>query len=575
MLTYTIKTSELKNEAIELAYETQISVEDGKLTIKLTGNYNVAVGDEIMFYRNEPDDIKFIEKRKILEKNGNEIIVDGFPLVTWRLKGADFVKFYDNPNSSVQSEYLVMVLETENNCCFSNRTEEDGKNYLANKLYAGEDGMAYQPDGIKRCQGDRVQYSGMFLYTAADVIGGKYIFGNIPENTTISKIYDIGGNEIEEMNLLVPIGDNGKDVHNVVMCKVSNSNRSKCEEIAKNWRYSVFKVEDERFIKRVANAAETSEKWAMQANTKIIAAVMTLNISPMLEQNFGCEMNREDNIKNGFLAAVKDEKKNQAIDYEKQMFTATNSSGEGISEIVYNLHFRMRTGKRVPDTGEYLYTDYGDWKPEDEARWREGEEGDLLGYLGFEDEDVFYRKKKLGMSFLRLSFYDTPYRTNQTLLYSCSIYLDSGKLYEQYVRDVKEKMSINDEKGYVYTSESKLRATVSCRDRYQTKTSSEGFYLYLFPDILTESGETSEATIYMKAEFNHAKYGYTIPMIFSKGRESGYWSEEKGMVEMDELYADMYKEIPISKSEDGQYIWKLPADGEDTVTINLYEPKVN
>ena len=40
---------------------------------------------------------------------------------------------------------------------------------------------------------------------------------------------------------------------------------------------------------------------------------------------------------------------------------------------------------------------------------------DLLYFLNFTNEDVFYQKQKIGKSFLRLSFFDSPNPQNQNL----------------------------------------------------------------------------------------------------------------------------------------------------------------
>ena len=56
---------------------------------------------------------------------------------------------------------------------------------------------------------------------------------------------------------------------------------------------------------------------------------------------------------------------------------------------------------------------------------------------------------------------------------------------------------------------------MTVENKWLSNRTSEGFYLYLFPDgLFDENGDANTGrTIYMKAEFNHAGYGRTIPMM--------------------------------------------------------------
>ena len=65
-----------------------------------------------------------------------------------------------------------------------------------------------------------------------------------------------------------------------------------------------------------------------------------------------------------------------------------------------------------------------------------GYKSDLIGYLNFTDADVYYRKKKISQSFLRLSFYNSKDPVEQKLLYYSTIFLDSGELYGKYIKQL-------------------------------------------------------------------------------------------------------------------------------------------
>ena len=91
------------------------------------------------------------------------------------------------------------------------------------------------------------------------------------------------------------------------------------------------------------------------------------------------------------------------------------------------------------------YVDFGTWETDDNGYWNNyilrsdhkaleptyknyNIYGDLLGYLGFTDDDVYYQKDALKKSFLRLSFYDSPNRETQKLLYYYTIYFDTNMI---------------------------------------------------------------------------------------------------------------------------------------------------
>jgi hypothetical protein len=130
-----------------------------------------------------------------------------------------------------------------------------------------------------------------------------------------------------------------------------------------------------------------------------------------------------------------------------------------------------------------------------------------------------------------------------------------------------------------YINGRKTCASFTVYNRYNRDKSSEGFYLYLFPEYIGK-------TIYMKVEFNHAGYGRTIPLVYIKNGKlpiSYMFKKENGKVitknDLSDLYNDMYIPITIGYDEiNNDYIYSydvpIPAIGEKTV-INLYEPKIN
>ena len=94
---------------------------------------------------------------------------------------------------------------------------------------------------------------------------------------------------------------------------------------------------------------------------------------------------------------------------------------------------------------------------------------------------------------------------------------DDGKVSEDKLngirvnRELKVEKRIDEDK----IEECRLSSQMVVTDKFISNNSSEGFYLYLWKDNVTESA----LDIYMRVEFNHAKYGRIIPftMPYSNG----------------------------------------------------------
>lgn len=144
---------------------------------------------------------------------------------------------------------------------------------------------------------------------------------------------------------------------------------------------------------------------------------------------------------------------------EKDVYYPCLKSGntfKAIDEIVFNLHFRTRdleSWKVIQDDSVEIGNANGNSlilsKNYNECNWfvtdfydyadkiNDSENGktlqmtsDLIGLLNFTDDDVRYRKKKIGKSFLRLSFYSTTNPQTQVLLSTSTIFMDENKLFK-------------------------------------------------------------------------------------------------------------------------------------------------
>lgn len=394
-----------------------------------------------------------------------------------------------------------------------------------------------------------------------------------------------------------------------------------------------------------------------------------------LDNTFSTALNNEQVILNDFVKAETDKVINPIINMEKVLYTPcyindkydentiyrggdTISGIEIIGEreitiaplkevdtIKFNFHFRDRflynttDGYKKDIDGEYVFTNK--WLTQDGVFWngyelvapdaeslspRLGlvsnhgdEQSDLLGYLGFETDDVRFQKDKIRKTFIRLSFYDSIDPRKQNLLYYSTIFMNSSELFDKYVNNTTTKgyvnifdkvtvdsnnvysgISVNYEYNPMGSSVSafdldetkRLSTQITVRDRYNSLSSSEGFYLYLFSQ---NAPKIQPETIYMKVEFNHAGNGRTIPFMLPVDENYNPISimstdfpfrgflekDETGneRVNMEKYYKSIFIELKVVyDSITGKYVWFLPqgmGDKNDrTIVLNLFEAKV-
>lgn len=270
---------------------------------------------------------------------------------------------------------------------------------------------------------------------------------------------------------------------------------------------------------------------------------------------------------------------NKIIDMEKDTYYPVTYDGKVfnyVRNIKFNLHFLQHLGEDWITSGDSLWNgyntmddngarqcffSYGD-TPEDRSS-----QSDLLCYLGFTNNDVKYQKSKLRKSFLRISFYDSMNPGDQNLLSYQTVFFDSGKCFGKYIKymqtkpycqifydengDIPYKLDddtneptdelniwdnfkgvrverepydkLKKDKTHDEIEDYRLSSQFVVTDKYGSDASSEGFYLYLWKDILPVDylGNLGVHDIYMKIEFNHAGYGRVIPFMMP------YWDKKK------------------------------------------------
>lgn len=376
-------------------------------------------------------------------------------------------------------------------------------------------------------------------------------------------------------------------------------------------------------------------------------------------------------IKNNLVETKKHEIINRMVDMEKDIYYPAYMEKKGNQEILtlchqlqFDLHFRTRDlSTWVVNDESATYVNNGgtiienqqpnNWNLFDSYRYSTDTSitkrfqptlklkkdfqffppSDLLYFLNFTNEDVFYQKQKIGKSFLRLLFYDSPNPQNQNLLYSSTIFMSETLLYQKYINADKTK---NDyvtikERGYnrekassrntdiettytvdnsnyakhigvdtepydskngvmTFDEDKRLSSTFIIKNRNECVDSAEGFYLYLFKEYANGFHERS---IYMRVQFNHAGEGKTINFMQMFNKQSNgdktmiNWSSQfnfekhKDGYPLNELYEHLYIEIKVKYDiKNHRFCYYLPQwmseknSDKHTMRLNLFEVKI-
>lgn len=371
-----------------------------------------------------------------------------------------------------------------------------------------------------------------------------------------------------------------------------------------------------------------------------------MGLGVVLEQDYDAKrMFQEYQVNELFVKKIKNSIVPDFIDLEKVRYAPaffevkeneeTPVTGDTIitmylaTGLTFNLHFRTRISGQTMEGDEdidpnilvdmmkYRFEDTWHFNDEmntwngngldDEEKLREDLYSDedfvnssnLIGYLGFTDDDIYNQKNRVKQSFIRLSFYDDKNPLTQNLLCYSTIFFDSGDLFGKYVKrramieekydpDYEEYIQEIDPVVWSPTAETDTCSAVTSQlivnDEYDMTRSGEGFNLYLFREDAPLENEVQN--IYMKVEFNHAGIGRTVPLIFWRKDETG----QAKKLTMQNYLDNLYIPIEISLSDKG-YVYSFPdavsAEDEDNggrcngivwenerLVLNLFEPMV-
>lgn len=384
-----------------------------------------------------------------------------------------------------------------------------------------------------------------------------------------------------------------------------------CDVYAQHENIAVYSKNKAFGTKPVRPQATFSEDAVMESsndyynlfnNLVLFTNTYYIQLDIPLTMNVVNNIMQEDIVERDFYNAKKEKLINPIIDMEKDVYSPkiiTSNGGKytgsetefgDINEIVINLHFRTRdmnnwkvndgnADASVKDTlDNWFITDYFPYKEliNDRNSSVLMNSSDLIGLLGFKNDDVFYQKSKIEKSFLRFSYYDSPDPNTQSLLCTSTVFMDEHMLYKKYVDNARR--NIHDygiiqipptgetETGYAmnrasvmteclkgkhtngrlsYTYDevdltamtednNRVDSRFIIKNKYATDTSSEGFYLYIYREY---SENLHPKPIYMKVEFNHAGIGRTIPFIIPMR-----WKEGTDNVHLPDRKLELYGE---------------------------------
>ena len=326
-----------------------------------------------------------------------------------------------------------------------------------------------------------------------------------------------------------------------------------------------------------------------------------MGLGVVLEQDYDAKrMFQEYQVNELFVKKIKNSIIPDFIDLEKIKYAPafieekpneeTVDTGDTIvttylaTGLTFNLHFRTRISGETPYDFEdtwHLNDAIETWNGngiDDTPKTREGlytdedfvNSSNLIGYLGFTDDDIYNQKNRVKQSFIRLLFYDSDNPLTQNLLYYSTIFFDSGDLFGKYVKRKAWLESEDEDFDHLVTPVvwsptadtdacSAVTSQLMVNDEYDMTRSGEGFNLYLFREDAPVENDPQD--IYMKVEFNHAGIGRTVPLICwpkekdEEGKEIPNGNADKLTIE--NYLSNLYIKVRIALTEKG-YVYTFP-----------------
>ncbi len=463
-----------------------------------------------------------------------------------------------------------------------------------------------------------------------------------------------------EINFKLTIKEND---NNLLSCIWHDINDDDINDLNSNINDYIFTISTPLFNEDNIKSWSNSEREYFESPIKLFTNTRTLSLPFSLSNDNSLNLHQEYIIKEEYYQKKVGEKINNIVDMEKDIYypcyKITKNSGKYYfricDEIQIDLHFRSRdlnTWNINSNEGdENIFKLPTNWNLFDYYRLNINDNGnngekkfypllnlnndlnyyppsDLLYFLNFKNEDVFYQKQKLSKSFIRLLFYDSKNPNSQNLLATSTIFINETDLYNKYIENTKREnnfITVEDRtfvkyksgftenildnnnivknigvgtefldnatlKSILFNENKRLSCSFKIKNRYESSSSSEGFFLYLFKDLFDKNND-KDITIYLKVEFNHAGEGKTINFM-------NMWinnDNEKRMINwggdnienhlegypLNELNEHLYIDIKLKYDEvNNKFCYYLPNwmvehnKNKEIMKINLFEVKI-
>lgn len=552
-------------------------------------------GNDIIFNRNESSHITYVERVKVSKIiNDYDFSFDAFKDIQCEssvITPFTIIKSVsDNGKDTSQPDALFITLKD-----YHYHRSLNGSKKLRCSITPPYTGTKYS----NAWPGDYYVFNQHYMYNATSpIINGKYDVDNdemVNEHDIDVYFYDNNGEKVVLSGCIIPLGTNALERRDAFIWPNTDSI---IWDYLTSHQNITFYFKDVRFL---------SETYMLDLEGNILSTDLfpyaslyisqergSYNISIPFQEQFDNNINQENITNINYAMSVMNNNILDVVDYEKQRFEPMyerDGKKYPIRTMSYFLHLLERN---IDDEGNWskpIYSEENTTNQETHLRHVMDEYSqfpDMLGEIGFTDDDVYFRKNTLSKTFIRLMFYDLKDPKRQSLLFYANIFFNKNKLYTKYMKNVINDNDTDVVNDYKQTdSDLRLDARFECADIFTYDGSSEGLYLYLFPSII----ESTNGEIFMKVEFNHAKFGNQIPLICPEvdatqtGFTIDYMSYENVSTEsnaqfltstnMKKLVNDTYVPIKIEYDENlKKYIWSIENKNDENVVFHLYEPKI-
>lgn len=578
-------------------------------------NYTLGIGDKVVLSVRYDSDINLpvyeIDNNKFVMYNGARYEVEKDIADVVIIDGAEYDVTYPDGKKKTK-DALVTIKGQHIPMQIVENTEGDLVVERYGLIVKTDTEAAKAVYEIKTYDGVKIEGNVYKIHYGVD---GDYVMGEFDTNTEFQIIDTVGSSlfvcvpyfEREEYD------DDFIDTMSFLLCDFYISNKISVIAYAKNNAFGTREITPNIGFVGNTNATSSNDYYDLFKNLVLYVNTGYIQMDIPFTINTGLNGLQED-IVNGFFRSEREKAINPIIDIEKDVYTPmyiTNSDSSigkylgkksselteeekikyrkayvgsfteffPVTEIVVNPHFRTRnmlnwkvndpnTDVSVVGKDNWFCTDFYPYKDMLSTSYDElMNSADVLGLLNFGNDDIFFQRDKVGKTFLRFSYYDSPDPNVQSLLCTSTVFYDEHSAFKKYadgsrkninyygmVQEVDStvspghtvnRISVTTEclkdtfvKSKTYTKDDvdtdrmvsdkkRLSCRFTIKNKYETETSSEGFYLYIFREY---SENLHPKPIYMKVEFNHAGIGRTIPFIipmkWKYPSESGHNNEK-------------------------------------------------